>query len=171
MMPSTEKNIGERLFLRYLLIYLSVFVPLLLLAFRAFPLPFPADAGRFQLILLAFALFGGVVTINGLYLPLLCAVKAAADAAIFFRVTTMVRTKAIGFLPWNVWFLLSALSAFLLFGVAAAACRFSFSHRERDFRLIFSKPFARYALQGCVYLLLAVLLAFLFFRAEELLPR
>lgn len=171
MMPTTEKNVGERLFFRYLLIYLSVFVPFLLSVSRGLPLPAPVCAGQFQLILLSLSLLGGVMTVSGVYLPLLCAAKAAADAATFSRITAMVRTEAIGFLQWNVWFLLSALSAFLFFAAAATACRFSYSHRERDFRLIFSKPFGRYLLQGLIFLSLAVLLAFLFSRAGELLPR
>lgn len=171
MMPTTEKNVGERLFFRYLLIYLSVLVPMLLSVARGLPIPAPYSAGEFQLILLTLAFLGGVSTISGVWLFLLCACKAAGDAASLFRITAMVKTKAIGMLPWNTCFLLLALSAFLFIGTAATACRFSFSHRERDLRLIFSKPFARYLFRCLIFLLISVLLAYLFSRAGDLLPR
>lgn len=171
MIPTTEKNIGERLFFRYFLIYIAAFVPLLLAVRRGLPLPCPDEAGRFQFVLLALCLIGGVTVISGAYLPLLCAIKAGADAALFYRITQMVKTGAIGIFGWNTFFLLLALSLFLFLITACTACRFSFSCRARDFRLIFSKPFAKFLLLGLVYLALALLLAFLFARAGELLPR
>ena len=171
MIPTTEKNIGERLFFRYFLIYTAAFVPLLLIVRRGLPIPYPDMAGLFQLIVLALALFGGVTVISGVYLPILCIIKAGADAAFFHRITKMVKTDAIGMLEWNALFLLSALSLFLFLFAASASCRFSFSCRKRDFSLVLSKPFAQFLLQCAICMALSLLLMFLFSRAEEMLPR
>lgn len=170
MIPTTEKNIGERLFFRFCLIYSAFFVPLLLAIYRGLPIPVPADTGKFQFILLALVLLGGLTVICGTYLHFMCMLKAASDAAIFTRITQMVKSSAIGIFQWNALFLLLTLSTLLFLCTAATACRFSFSCRMRDFKLIFSKSFAQYLLRSLLFLALAVLLAFLFSRAEVLLP-
>ena len=81
MIPTTEKNIGERLFFRYFLIYIAAFVPLLLAVRRGLPLPCPAEAGRFSSVLFSLFLFGGVPEMSGGDSPLVFVIKAGGRAA------------------------------------------------------------------------------------------
>lgn len=168
--PTTMENAGDRLFLRFFLIYLVFFLTALLTGMRFTFVCLPENIGLFQFLMIPLALLGGLMTVSKVYLFLISAVKAVSDAAFLLRVSAMVRTGAVGFWQWNAAFFLLAFSLLIFTFACSKACLFSFSNRERDLRLIFSKAFAAYLFKIFVLTLLALSLYFLFSRLETLLP-
>lgn len=168
--PTTEENVRERLFLRFFAVYLVIFPIAMLAIARGVPAYIPKNIGLFQFLMVPLALLGGLMTVSKVYLFLICAIKSVSDAALFLRVTRMVRTGAVGLWQWNACFFLLALSLLLFSFSCAGACLFSFSSKERDLKLVFSKPFGAYLIKMLILTSLALSLYLLFSRLEGLLP-
>lgn len=167
---STEENIKERLFLRFFAVYLVIFPIAILAIVRGAPAFMPQNIALFQFLMVPLALLGGLMTVSRVYLFFACAVKSISDANLFLHVTRLVRTGAVGILQWNACFFLLTLSLLLFSCSCAGACHFSFSCKERDLKLIFSRSFGTYLIKMLIFTLLALSLYLLFSRLEGLLP-
>ncbi|MBQ8357166.1 MAG: hypothetical protein IJX39_05090 [Clostridia bacterium] len=159
--PTDGDNVTSRLFLRFFICYLIATPVAVLCALRGVLQVSFERAGLVEFLFVPLALLGALLTVTKPYLLLLSAAKAFYDVAILYQVTQWTRLGAIGILPWNACFFLLVFSL-LLFSLAAARAElFSFLCTARDTRLIFSRPFGRYLLEGLLFTALALSLYYL----------
>lgn len=66
--PTTKENAGERLFLRFFLIYLLFFLAAVIIGSRFSFAYIPENIGLFQFVMVPLALLGGLMTVSKVYL-------------------------------------------------------------------------------------------------------
>ena len=169
-LPTTEENARARLFLRFLLIYLSALLVGVALSVRGFSLLPTLLPRNYSLFFAVFALLAAFLTVSKPFLMLLTLTKAFLDAGVFFRVTQLAKLKEINFWQWNACFFLTAFGVFLFAAAASNACWFSHKNTARDARLIFSRPFGKYFTEALLLLALALSISYFWQRTVASIP-
>jgi len=159
--PTTDGNVQSRLFLRFFLLYALAFPVGVLLYMRGARFVRPETARWLIAWPTALALAGALLTVSKPYLFLLSIGKGLTDALLISGATARVFYGEVTWLPYNGFLLLTLLSCLLFCYAASQACWFAFSARERDMRLLFSRPFAGFILISLVITVLSLTMWFL----------
>ena len=159
--PTTDGNVQSRLFLRFFLLYGLAFPVGVLLYARGARFVRPDMARWLTVWPTALALAGALLTVSKPYLFLLSVLKGLSDALLISDATARVFYGEVTRLPYNGYLLLVLLSCLLFCYAASQACWFAFSARERDLRLLFSKPFAGFLLLSLIITALSLAMWFL----------
>ena len=169
-LPTSNENIGARLFLRYAALYASAVTIGVFLSMRGAFLFLIERTPMTAFLFIPLAAGAALLTVSNTYLFVLTVLKGIFDAQLLFRITLFVRGGSAGFWEWNGCFFLVAASLTLFLLAAMGAARFSFENHERDLILIFSKPFAKYLSEVLLLCALALIIYFIWPRLLSLLP-
>ncbi len=170
LLPTSNENLGARLFIRYATLYACAVAIGVLLGMRDAFLFFGEHTATVSFLSIPLAAGAMLLTISNTYLLLLTVLKGIFDAQLLFRITLLVRSGNAGFWEWNGALFLVAASLILFLLAAMGAARFSFENQERDLSLILSKPFCKYLLEALLLCALATILYFIWPRLLSLLP-